>query len=389
MKKIFTILVTATMVCCGNLFAKDIAASTSDFVDKWSSAENGDILVLAPGTYDFAYTLLGNKTVTLKGGDGGEVVFVKGPICDIATSDNSGLIMENLIIEFGGAFISLNTAITVKMLQFKNCIVRNSGADGNAANLLSLTAGTLEKIDINGCIVKNSKNDQGKNFFIYNKNNQLINMEVKNCTFCNLDYRGFYTQESDLAAGVTVLFENNTVSNWTTLNDYLINFYRGNSSSAFILRNNLFVADPAVEKSIFRTRAGTFSYVNNLTIGYNPYATTGIIDAASVDLDPVTLGLTTVSAIGFSDGANGIFTLPSNSPLRTAGTESKSVGDPRWAIGQTTGIRNPSLGQQPTHGSVYTIDGRLVKRFATDANVLDDLQGGIYIYNGKKIVVIK
>ena len=40
----------------------------------------------------------------------------------------------------------------------------------------------------------------------------------------------------------------------------------------------------------------------------------------------------------YRDTANGDFTLPANSPLRTCGTDGGPIGDPRWAVTDPTKV---------------------------------------------------
>ena len=52
--------------------------------------------------------------------------------------------------------------------------------------------------------------------------------------------------------------------------------------------------------------------------------------------------------------------------------------------GKTTGIQAATATKPAISGNIYSIDGRLVRR---NASSTAGLSKGVYVYNGKKIVV--
>ncbi len=99
-------------------------------------------------------------------------------------------------------------------------------------------------------------------------------------------------------------FQNNIAS--TLFNDANARPFRADTfAGPFVIQNSTL-------HQFNTNRAGMFNYD---TIAYLPNATDAEIDI----LDP-----------GFADAAAGDFTLPDYSPLLTAGTDGKMIGDPRW-----------------------------------------------------------
>ncbi len=388
MKKLITTFMLMTALCVGYVMAEDIADVTPEnFVDSWNNAADGDVLLLESGTYSSDYKLQADKTITIKAAEGAVVLFTKGPGFTV-DGGNSGIIMDGVTIEFTGLFINLQAEnIIINCIQFINCTIQNSGNNAVAANLANLGNGTIKNITIDKCIFKDSNDSSGsaagKNFLFYIKGSQVDNFVVRNSTFYNLDFRGFYTQESDLSAPISVLVENNTICNWTNLNDFLINFYRGTGSAVFTVKNNIFFTTPTVSQSIFRARAGALTYGNNLTIGYAKAYEISNSTASSADIDAS--AFINIADI-FTDAANGDFTLVSET-LIDAG-----IGDPRWIDedpGGPTGIELVQVEDAPLHVNVYTIDGRIIRNNVEKTKALENLDRGIYIVNGKKVFVTK
>ena len=52
--------------------------------------------------------------------------------------------------------------------------------------------------------------------------------------------------------------------------------------------------------------------------------------------------------------------------------------------GKTTGISTPQTIKPAVSSNIYSLDGRIVRR---NASSLDGLSKGIYVYQGKKVVV--
>lgn len=328
MKKIIINFVLIFSVFASNIFGAEINNITPEnFSDSWYSANDGDVLLLESGEYAAEYKLQANKVITVKASEGADVIFKKGPGFT-ADGSNTGIIMDGVIFEYpenlNGAFIYLrDEGITINTVKFLNCTLQNSGGR-NFMNIDNSDC-VLNELLIDGCIFKDS-NDAGANFLFYmNRGVTIRNFTVSNSTFYNLDFRGLYTQESDINGPISVLIENNTIYNWNRLNDYLINFWRGTNEAVFTINNNIFAVEPAISKSIFRTRAGTYTYNNNLTIGYDSYATSGNIGEGSEDIDALEIGVLSVEDIGFADPDNGDFSINSNSPVFNY-----EIGDPRW-----------------------------------------------------------
>ena len=199
----------------------------------------------------------------------------------------------------------------------------------------SNTAGyTIDKIEFTNCIIR----DCGSNTYnlVYPKH-AVKEVITTNCTLYNYtNGESFFF--ANAAAPDNVLnftFENNTVYKWAKSNDRALCKTEGkyNANSTYHFRNNI-ITVPGVagtKPQIVQTTSGTVIGENNLIVDYGGY-TGGTQDIS--DLKLAEFGL---ASIGFLNPDNGDFTLLSTSPLATAGTGGKCVGDPRW-VDATTAI---------------------------------------------------
>src|SRR5690554_5639387 len=106
-----------------NGFAATYSVNTADFVSQYNNAADGDILMLAPGTYSNSIQLQNNKTITLKAQNPDQMPILAFELSDGGNKlSNSGLILEEIDINRGNSyFFSFgNFDHQITQLTFKN-----------------------------------------------------------------------------------------------------------------------------------------------------------------------------------------------------------------------------------------------------------------------------
>lgn len=328
-KKFFTILMVAVLLAPAVTVAKEISVNTKNFQENWDNANNGDVLLLDEGDYSATFILQPNKTITLKGMQGKNVVLQKGPSIG-EQSENVGLILEDLTVKLrsGDHFMRFG-ATSVSTFEFRNCTI-----DAIPRCFYNATCNTIvNNILFENCVIKNCGTKGW--CFIWSKAS-IKKLTVRNCTLYNyIDGESFFFQ-SDRRNGnvIEVLFENNTVSKWG-LGDAetypfinITNKYSGDSSYTF--RNNIF-SESSIKANLpflINMANGTLIAEKNLIMGFGEYNVTG---TAKKTVNDITLGDLGLQEIGFVNPMGGDFTLPSKSPLLKAGVGKKVIGDVRWA----------------------------------------------------------
>lgn len=302
--------------------------------DAVTNANDGDVLVLADGTYTTAFTFPANKTITIKAENAGRAI-LDFQVSD-ATPNGGGLIFDGVTIQRGdnptngNYFINTNLAGDISEISFYNCSIQYVGRC-----LIRTNAGdgfSIGNINFNNCIIKDCGND-GWNL-IYPKHT-VQNVSVKNSTLYNYtNGESFFLPNATNTDNVfTFLFENNTVYKWAKSSDRALCKTEGkyNAASTYTFRNNI-VTEPGVSgqsPKMIDTKSGTVTATNNLIVNYGGY------NGGTQTINDLTLGtgiFEEITYIPFAAPVSGNFSIFDNSPLATAGVDRVCLGDPRWIV---------------------------------------------------------
>ncbi len=319
--------------------ANEIIVDPSDFLDQVKNVQPGWILRLKPGNYDFSTsTVTINKSISLESyadeapilsigkfalretigkfslngitftGNGTTSDFIEMSKADDANGIGEFVSIDSLVIEdcsignFTKSFIiysstaNLNTA-TIKNILINNSIIHDVNANGTQG---------AQAIDLRNYIAQNIKITKST---FYNQGRTLLRMgaadkdqkfELSNCTFYN----------------------------YSPGTQYLIDFTVSANFGVYVIKNNIFAKTSTSGKG-FRigdkdSGATTeYSYNDEYDVNYSGNATPTVTWTETKNIlkqDPA-----------FVDPANGNFTLPKSSSLRTAASNGGPLGDPRWA----------------------------------------------------------
>ena len=311
-------------LACAN--AAEVNVTTLDYVSKISAASDGDVLLMASGTYATTFTIPSGRTITLKKAPGAQVV-LSFEIGGATTDTGGGLIFDGVTINRGGDNFIYGNMGNIAKLAFYNDTIKNV----NRCLLRTATAGySLDSLIIKNCIITDCGNNTYS--FIYPKH-VVKNIVVKNSTLKNyISGESFFYANAASASNVfSFTFENNTVYKWGKDATRALCNTGANYSTAsnYTFRNNI-IAEPGVSGQlplIIKATGGNLVAQNNLEVNVGSYSMTSATSSSITDLTLVGLGL---SGVGFADVTNGDFSILSSSPLATASTSGSIVGDPRW-----------------------------------------------------------
>ena len=362
MKKIVSllfILLFASYV----LQAKETPVDPSTFVEAYNAAEDGDVLLLADGEYTFSKLKFpAGAIVTLKAAEGANPV-LKSTEIGSESADGGGLIFDGIDIDRGAdQFIYAAAGVTLKnvrIIAFRNLTIKNVGRCIFRSNDdVATPEYTIAKIEFTNCIITNcGTNGWGLLF----PRHEVKEVSVTNSTLYNyVGGENFFRANNGVALPnneFKFTFENNTVYKWANgSNRALCNTAdKYGENSTYIFRNNI-ITVPGVagmEPMIVNTASGTVIGENNLIVDYGSYV--GGNQTIS-DLTLAGLGLTSIE---FANPESGDFTLPTTSPLATAGKDGKCVGDPRW-FGILQSITTPTNEKNIVSVKYFDILGRQI-----------------------------
>lgn len=320
-----------------------IVTNAADLISNIASAAGGAVIGLAPGTYDISAvtTNIVSKSITLKSTSGDpantKVIFKE------ITLENTGAGVTLSGIEFDGNntaayFLNLigtvaanGAAATFTNINVDNCIVH-----GTTTAFLRANRGTAARDHkINGITVNNSTvYDMGANssasYYAFHLDKlEFKTLTISKSTFYNFG-AGLLTANTLIASDIPVININfSTFNAFGSNTKYILVDANTNPINATIA-NNIFANAPKgpVNAAAIRSSGtgSTVAFTNNNV--FNLFNAVGGNVAVTF---PATVTVTGPQSINLGWDMNTVsFTLPANSPLRTASTTGGPIGAPKW-----------------------------------------------------------
>lgn len=322
-----------------------IANPGDDLIALVNDAKNGDIIGLNPGNYDTGDKLiiLNSKKVSLVGTTSNpsdtKVAFKEFTLND----SGAGLILKNL--ELNGTpnnaayLVNLTSSSSnaakadFENVLIENCVVYGVSTAAFRANRGPNSGYTMDKFEIKHSFFRNFP---ASSYGFLHLDKLVFNqVNVENSTFTEVGdlfirYRESITSPS---ANATINVNNCTINSFGQSSVYPL-LDNNNVPIKVNFTNNIIANSPRVGGSLSNnlllrlatssTAVFTFNNFYNLTNGKPSdlqklvFPTTGVTSSNNQE-NPLNWTNTTID-----------FTLPANSPLRTASSTGGAIGDPRW-----------------------------------------------------------
>ena len=293
----------------------------------YSEAKDGDVLVLAGGTYANKLTFPSGKTITLQAAEGDTVTLTGGVSSKDEAITDGGLVFEGVIINpNNNYFLDLSACGDIKEITFRNCEIKNV----NRCLLRTSTAGkTIDAITFSECLI----HDCGLNGWnLLYPTHMVKSVSVDNSTLYNYSNgEGFFTPKNAYDGDFTFEFRHNTVYNWSKAAKYAIcnvdSKKTGNASYMFY--DNIFYNGGTENDRPYALKAsgGSLIALKNLFINYGTYSHKSPEEQEIEDYTLADFGL---SELVYPDPDNGNFYISSASDLATASSDGDVIGDTRW-----------------------------------------------------------
>ncbi|MEJ6980023.1 DUF4957 domain-containing protein [Pedobacter sp. P351] len=323
----------------------------ADLAAAITSAANGDVIGLEPGTYVLSSIFnLSSKRITLRS-TSNNPLNTKVKIRELnLVGDSAAVTLLGLDVDGnysgtskGGTFIQLKgtggdgNAATFGNIRLENCHVHNftraiiRGNYGTAANSHIIPA-----INISNCLIYDVNPSGSDTYYMFSLEKlQVLNINISKSTFYNLG-DGLINMSTTLTGTAipAITIDQSTFNNIGSQGKYLLYDVTNNRVVANI-KNSIFANSPLSGQSIngtaFRSTNtnSTLAFTNNNYFKLNSSSTstsklvlTGLSQSGNYEID---LGWTAVTN-SFSLG-----NLPPDSPLLKASSSGNTIGDPRWA----------------------------------------------------------
>ncbi len=405
MKKIFTLFTALLVVIVAGADTININTKTTDALRvALNSANDGDVIVMAAGTYvesnngylEFKKNLTimaqPGKSVTVQPRvtariSGGKKVQIIGVTFDAQDLQTSATWYEHIIYA--------NDASDGNILVLENCEFKNfhyhhytyntetssyddDGLYGNSA----IYCAADKKLD--SCIINNCYFHDITGGCLSFKNTGMIGLVVSNSTFANIDKTNNY-YSGTIAASTT---SGSVNINFST-------FYECKTIDASHNVIELLTSSSSIFNSIFMEAEGfnccaskipTGGNIKNcLTYNFTNWQGAGAHYGHVVNGDDYSPTLTNCATGDplFVSAASANFTLGSTSPALNAATDGSNLGDPRWwPTYKRTGVANDTWGticlptavsSLPSDVKFYKVNGKRMSGETPTAIVLDEV----------------
>lgn len=340
MKRLKTLMLACIALCgiCNpvSLWATETNVTVANFATEYENAADGDVLLLAAGTYGGTINFPNAKTVTLRAAEGAAVNFGTLIRDNASSTTGGGLILEGLnIVTTNAYYIDLSNYQDIKTLTVRDCEITTIGRCFLRTNK---EGGEIDEIVFERCLI----HDMGSGGWCFMYPKHIVKkVTVTGSTLYN--YTGgeslFQANATETENEFAFTFTNNTVYRWSKATKYALckTDNRYSTNSTYTLRDNI-IWRPGVDgqqPGLVTATGGTLTAENNLVVDYGTYNMSGQATKNISDLTLQSLGL---ESIGFPNPDDGDFTIVSSSPLATASTTGGILGDPRWLKSVTNAV---------------------------------------------------
>lgn len=281
-----------------------------------ANAADGDVLVLAPGTYEaFTGDIVLDKSISLRG-----LYPYDKPLLNITFTMAPGLgDLELRDLELVGitdmtTLVNMSNAGNYNSVTISGCTIRDYGRQliyGNTGGAV------LSSLFIDNNIVSNFVGGGGD--FIDFRSGNVHHVEVTNSTFFNApDQRDFIRMDAGGGSGsgitATILIDHNTFVGVSNSHDRIT--YIRYADNDITVTNNIF----ADTDGYYSNQAGTD---DEIAFGKNNYSNAPNFHNSAESRYDTSANYTTLDP-GFVDPANGDFKVTNQALL------DEGIGDPRW-----------------------------------------------------------
>lgn len=365
MKKLFLFLPALLLSLVTNAATINVSPGTKALRCAYNSAEAGSTLVLGAGIYDETERIEFTKSMTIKAADGADVI--------VKTSKDNPLTLGAEVkfvdIKFDGSamgtreyFIRSYDATAGNELHFENCEIYDFPSTTYLINAAS-DSRSLDSIIINNCYFHGNGNDA-----IYvNGATASKGVIVKNSTFANSSASHSIIEvrnAGEVAEDIELVVDHCTFYN-NTFGDGDYSNIRSYKLSKSYITNCIFANSEPYAKYAAYSYGGTINscLTYNLTSGYRDWSPCATL-TNNITADPL-----------FTNAAESDFTLDEASPAVDAGTDGKTLGDPRWwpvIVLPETDFATPYVcdpDDAKTSGRIALTDGNLVWNNNADATL--------------------
>lgn len=320
--------------------AAELPATSTNISTVYLGASDGDVILLAAGSYNYGFPIQTAKIITIKKDPTATTTPVITAQLTDPAGDNGGLIFDgvkfNRSSSMANGDYALNYGSTmqrpINTLQFKNCEITGFGRSFIRTQGAAASTATIGSIVIDNCLI----HDIGNSYVFITTNHIVGSLSVTNSTLYNYGGEKFFAPGNTTQTAFTLTFTNNTVYKWSKATYNFIDVAsKFTNASVYNIKDNIFNLIYSGTKGtnyiLNCTNGGTLNAANNLSVdfyGYNFTGTGAIINNTDMTLN--TGILTGVSAIPFADVTTANFQILASSPLATASTSGGIIGDPRW-----------------------------------------------------------
>lgn len=340
-----------------SLLAADIPVTNTTIVAALGSAADGDVLLLAPGSYGTAFGIQNNKTLTIKSDGTGSVVLTFA-LASSAGNTGGGLIFDGVIINRNSDYFISAALGKVDILAFRNCIIQN--VNRCLVRTTDATALTMTNFELSNNLIKSCGSG---GWALTRFNHNLVNVNFKNNTFDSYQGEDIFlgtATAKNTSFNTDFVFENNTVYKSIKAGSYAVckPADKFSDASSYTFKNNIFNLNYATSSTIHLlsgvTTGGKLVAEKNLIVNFgNTTKSYNYTTIPSVTIADITLTDLELSSIGFADPDNGDFTIVSSSAIATASSTGGVLGDTRW-LKTVTAPANLTSSSSPLAGGTVS-----------------------------------
>jgi hypothetical protein len=389
------ILLSMSMALCSILvFSATINVTPDTYVEAFTTAANGDVLMLDAGTYATVLDFPDGKTITLQKSASAATAPVLSFAWRFAAATTAGSGIKLIGLEINpnvDYYIYPSANSVVAAIEFKNCTISNVN---RCLVRASNDPTTLNSLVLENCLIKDCGS---KGYSLVWLKGVMADYTVKNCTMTNYQGEGLFLASTIQTSAFKFSMQNNTVHlsgkdgaySWCTINTTSYE-----PTSTYNISNNIFYKPLTTAETrrtiIVPASGGTVTCKNNLFIDY-PNA----LIAPVAGWDTTNMWVSSVNY--FRDVASGDFTLTANFPFK--GTDNNFLGAQKWWPGSGSAIAEAEAQRvkivvreglvtlqsvEPIgHTELYDLKGNrlLTKSFNSNAAIVEtsNLNPGIYI----------